>query len=74
MKDTKITDSILYVGVDDKDLDLFESQYVVPNGVSYNSYVILDEKVTLMDTVDQRATKEWLENLDAVLELSLIHI
>ncbi|MBS6519928.1 MAG: FprA family A-type flavoprotein [Clostridiales bacterium] len=68
MKDTKITDSILYVGVDDKDLDLFESQYVVPNGVSYNSYVILDEKVTLMDTVDQRATKEWLENLHAVLE------
>jgi flavorubredoxin len=68
VKDTKITDSILYVGVDDKDLDLFESQYVVPNGVSYNSYVILDEKVTLMDTVDQRATKEWLENLDAVLE------
>ena len=68
MKDTKITDSILYVVVDDKDLDLFESQYVVPNGVSYNSYVILDEKVTLMDTVDQRATKEWLENLDAVLE------
>lgn len=68
MKDTKITDSILYVGVDDKDLDLFESQYVVPNGVSYNSYVILDEKVTLMDTVDQRATKEWLENLDAVME------
>ncbi len=68
MKDTKITDSILYVGVDDKDLDLFESQYVVPNGVSYNSYVILDEKLTLMDTVDQRATKEWLENLDAVLE------
>lgn len=68
MKDTKITDSILYVGVDDKDLDLFESQYVVPNGVSYNSYVILDEKVTLMDTVDQRATKEWLENLDTVLE------
>lgn len=68
MKDTKITDSILYVGVDDKDLDLFESQYVVPNGVSYNSYVILDEKVTLMDTVDQRATKEWLENLDVVLE------
>ncbi len=68
MKATKITDSILYVGVDDKDLDLFESQYVVPNGVSYNSYVILDEKVTLMDTVDQRATKEWLENLDAVLE------
>lgn len=67
MKDMKITDSILYVGVDDKDLDLFESQYVIPNGVSYNSYVILDEKVALMDTVDQRATREWLENLDRVL-------
>ena len=68
MKEMKITDTVKYVGVDDKTLDLFESQYVVPNGVSYNSYVILDEKVTLMDTVDQRATKEWLENLDAVLE------
>ncbi|MDY2996543.1 MAG: FprA family A-type flavoprotein [Faecalimonas sp.] len=67
MKDIKITDSILYVGADDKDLDLFESQYVIPNGVSYNSYVILDEKVALMDTVDQRATREWLENLDRVL-------
>ena len=67
MKDIKITDSILYVGVDDKDLDLFESQYVVPNGVSYNSYVILDEKIALMDTVDQRATEEWLGNLDKVL-------
>lgn len=67
MKDIKITDSILYVGADDKDLDLFESQYVVPNGVSYNSYVILDEKIALMDTVDQRATEEWLGNLDEVL-------
>ena len=67
MKDIKITDSILYVGVDDKDLDLFESQYVVPNGVSYNSYVILDEKIALMDTVDQRATEEWLSNLDKAL-------
>ena len=67
MKDVKITDSILYVGADDKDLDLFESQYLIPNGVSYNSYVILDEKVALMDTVDQRATKEWLDNLDHVL-------
>lgn len=67
MKDIKITDSILYVGADDKDLDLFESQYVVPNGVSYNSYVILDEKIAVMDTVDQRATEEWLGNLDEVL-------
>lgn len=67
MKDTMITDSILYVGVDDKTLDLFESQYVIPNGVSYNSYVILDEKVAVMDTVDARATQEWLTNLEHVL-------
>lgn len=67
MRDTKISDSVLYVGVDDKTIDLFESQYVVPNGVSYNSYVILDEKVALMDTVDARATEEWLKNIDEVL-------
>lgn len=67
MKDIKITDSILYVGVDDKTLDLFESQYVIPNGVSYNSYVILDEKIAIMDTVDARATEEWLKNLEEVL-------
>ena len=64
MKDVTITDSILYIGVDDKTLDLFESQYIIPNGVSYNSYVILDEKVTVMDTVDARATDEWLANLE----------
>ena len=52
MKDIKVTDSVKYIGVDDHDIDLFESQYVVPNGVSYNSYVILDEKVAVMDTVD----------------------
>ena len=68
MKDVTITDSILYVGVDDKTIDLFESQYVVPNGISYNSYVILDEKVALMDTVDSRATEEWLDNLDKALD------
>ena len=67
MKDVTITDSILYVGVDDKTIDLFESQYEVPNGISYNSYVILDEKVALMDTVDSRATDEWLDNLDKAL-------
>ena len=67
MKDVTITDSILYVGVDDKTLDLFESQYIIPNGVSYNSYVILDEKVTVMDTVDARATNEWLANLETAL-------
>ena len=67
MKDVTITDSIVYVGADDKTLDLFESQYIIPNGVSYNSYVILDEKVTVMDTVDERATEEWLANLQNVL-------
>ena len=67
MKDTKISDSVIYIGADDKTLDLFESQYVIPNGVSYNSYLILDEKVTVMDTVDARATDEWLQNLDTAL-------
>ena len=62
MKDIKVTDSVKYIGVDDHDIDLFESQYVVPNGVSYNSYVILDEKVAVMDTVDARKTDEWLAN------------
>ena len=66
MKEIKITDSVLYIGVNDKTLDLFESQYVIPNGVSYNSYVILDEKVTVMDTVDARATKSGLLNLTGV--------
>lgn len=51
-----ITDSIFYIGVDDKDLDLFESQYVIPNGISYNSYVIMDDKIAVMDTVDNRKT------------------
>ena len=63
MKDIKVTDSVKYIGVDDHDIDLFESQYVVPNGVSYNSYVILDEKVAVMDTVDACKTDEWLVNL-----------
>lgn len=63
MRDTQITDSIIYIGVDDKTIDLFESQYVVPNGVSYNSYVILDEKVAIMDTADARATDAWFANL-----------
>ena len=63
-----ITKNIKYIGVDDRDIDLFESQYVVPNGVSYNSYLILDEKVVIMDTVDRRKCDEWLENLDAALE------
>ena len=68
MKNTYISDSVKYIGVNDKTLDLFESQYKIPNGVSYNSYVILDEKIAVMDTVDKRAGIEWLENLDKVLE------
>jgi len=67
MKDITITDTIKYIGADDKDIDLFESQYVVPNGVSYNSYVILDEKVAVMDTVDARRGEEWLNNLEEAL-------
>ena len=51
---TEITSDIKYIGADDTDIDLFESQYVVPNGISYNSYVILDEKIAIMDTVDNR--------------------
>lgn len=62
-----ISDSILYVGVDDKDLDLFESQYLVPEGISYNSYVIIDEKITIFDTVDARKYDEWSANVDAAL-------
>ena len=52
-----VTDTVKYVGVDDKTIDLFESQYVVPNVVSYNSYVILDDKIAVMDTVDKRVTE-----------------
>lgn len=59
----EISEKIKYIGVDDTTLDLFESQYVVPDGVSYNSYVILDEKVAVIDTADERMEKEWLENL-----------
>ena len=64
----KITDTIRYIGVDDLDIDLFESQYVVPEGMSYNSYVILDEKIAVMDTVDARKAEEWKANLTAVLD------
>ena len=64
----KITDDILYVGVNDHQVDLFEGQYVVPHGMSYNSYVIRDEKIAVMDTVDAKFTHEWLDNLSAALE------
>ena len=63
----QVTPEIKYIGVDDLDLDLFESQYVVPEGMSYNSYLILDEKVAVMDTVDARMTQEWLAQLEEAL-------
>lgn len=62
-----VSDSIKYIGVDDRDIDLFESQYAVPDGVTYNSYLILDEKTALMDTVDARGMKEWEQNLQEAL-------
>ena len=63
----KITDSIKYVGVNDHDVDLFEGQYVVPNGMAYNSYVIIDKKTAVIDTVDARYSHEWLDNVDKAL-------
>ncbi len=67
MTDTFISDSIKYIGADDTTLDLFESQYKVPNGMAYNSYIILDEKVAVMDTIDKRKSEEWFNNLNATL-------
>ncbi|MCC8160304.1 MAG: FprA family A-type flavoprotein [Oscillospiraceae bacterium] len=64
---TKTTETIYYAGVYDNNLDLFESQYAVPNGITYNSYVIMDDKITVMDTVDARATDEWLSNVEEAL-------
>jgi len=63
----KVTNDIRYVGVNDRQIDLFEGQYIVPNGMAYNSYVILDEKIAVMDTVDRNFTHEWLDNVAAVL-------
>ena len=63
----KISDSIKYVGVNDHNIDLFEGQYIVPNGMSYNSYAILDEKTAIMDSVDVHFTQEWLNNIDRAL-------
>ena len=67
MKDITISKDIIYIGADDKDIDLFESQYIVPNGISYNSYVIKDEKNVIMDTIDKRKTDEWMQNLENAL-------
>ncbi len=64
----KITEDIKYIGVNDREVDLFEGQYPVKNGIAYNSYVILDEKIAIMDTVDARFTHQWLDNLESVLE------
>ena len=63
-----VTDQIKYIGVDDTTIDLFESQYIVPNGISYNSYLIVDEKIAIMDTVDLRKGEEWFANLEEALE------
>ena len=67
MQNNQLTDNITYIGVQDKTLDLFEGQYIVPEGISYNSYVIKDEKVAVFDTVDIRATDEWFQNLENAL-------
>lgn len=67
MQNNQLTDNIYYIGVDDKEIDLFEGQYVVPNGISYNSYVIKDDKIAVMDTVDLRFCDEWCQNLENVL-------
>ncbi len=68
MKKNYISENIQYAGVADTNLDLFEGQYPVPKGVTYNSYVILDEKIAVMDTVDNRATKQWLDNVEKILD------
>lgn len=68
MKKNIIGDEIQYIGVNDKTIDLFESQYVVPNGVSYNAYCILDEKIAILDTVDYRMSEEWLMQLNTILK------
>ena len=62
-----ITDSVFYAGVDDKDIDLFEGQYIVPNGMAYNSYIIMDEKIAIMDMVDKRKAEEWMTNVADIL-------
>ena len=63
----KITNDILYIGVDDRNIDLFEGQYVVPNGMAYNSYIIMDEKIAVIDSVDANFTHEWLDNIEKAL-------
>ena len=64
----RITNDIIYIGVNDHEIDLFEGQYIVPNGMAYNSYAIIDEKIAIMDTVDVRFTEQWLDNINKALE------
>src|SRR5574344_1479384 len=64
----KISDSVKYVGVNDHEIDLFEGQFEVPLGMAYNSYVIIDDKIAVMDSVDKNFGSEWLKNIDGVLE------
>ena len=63
----KITDSIIYIGVNDHELDLFEGQYIVPNGMAYNSYAVIDDKIAVFDTAEKTKTAEWLANVEAAL-------
>ena len=63
-----ISNDIFYIGVNDREIDLFEGQYDVPNGMAYNSYVIKDEKIAVMDTVDKNFTIEWLSNIKTVIK------
>ena len=72
VKMNKINDNIFYIGVNDDDIELFENQYNVPNGMAYNSYLIKDEKNLLMDTVDKRKKDEWLKNLEKELDGKLL--
>ena len=65
---TNVTNTIINIGANDHDVDLFEGQYIVPNGMAYNSYAIIDDKIAIMDTIDQKKTEEWLANIDAVLD------
>ena len=63
-----VTQDIRYIGVNDRDLDLFEGQFIIPNGIAYNAYVILDEKIAMMDTVDKRKVEDYLKNLEEALD------
>ena len=64
---SNVTNTIINIGANDHDVDLFEGQYIVPNGMAYNSYAIIDDKIAIMDTIDKKKTEEWLANIDAVL-------